>query len=65
MTPVFIYNAMTYRASFVALKRHMVDLRTITYFFLGKPILNLLGFLGERDAHSQPLAEKDNNREDL
>ena len=25
MTPAFIYNAMTYRASLVALKRHMVD----------------------------------------
>ena len=47
MAPVFIYNAMTYRASFVALKRHMVDYvvqlpalsnpfgRTDTSFFRG------------------------------
>ncbi len=65
MTSNFIDITMAYAPCPVALRRKIVALGAGAKFFLGNPILNLLGFLGEWVAHPQPLAEKDNNWEDL
>ncbi len=65
MASIFIANTMIYVTCRVFTGRHLCAMRGLMHFFLGKPILNLLGFLRERVAYPQPLAEKENNWEDL
>ncbi len=59
MTSIFIANTIIYAPFRVAAVRHLSAMCEIMHFSLGKPILNLLGFLRERVACPQALAEKE------